>query len=186
MKAPFLRLLWPIIAVGAALALACSCDSGKSDHPSKKTTPAKPVSTPATEPPITLDLTQVLTKADAEAILGKGVSAPVVKTTAGKVVACTYTAKDLSEISMFVRVTSTPSKARLLFETANKHSKTLAKMRLNPVANLGDAAYWAGGDLNQLNVLKGRYWIIFSAQSVGDRAQKLTKLAAAKALPRLP
>lgn len=188
MKAPFLRSLWPVIALGAVIVLTCSCDSGKSDRPAKKSaTPAKTVSKPATEPTtIAFDITRVLTGADAEAILGKTVAAPEVRTTAGTVVTCTYTAKDFSGISMFVRTASNPSTARLLFEKANKQSEKLAKVNPEPIAKLGDAAYWAGGDLNQLSVLKGRYWIIFSAQSVGDRAKGLTELAAAKALPRLP
>ena len=187
MAEPSFRTLRLLIALIAALALTASCSSGPDDKSAGTATPATTAGAPSpTKTAAPLDLQQLLTKADVEAILGKQVAHPTTSNAGGTVFTCNYMAKDSSSLNMFARVSPDSAAARRLFEQAQAMSKNLSKTDPEPIAGLGDLAYWTGGDLNQLNVLKGRYWIIFSAPFAKEQAQELTQKAATLVMQRLP
>ncbi len=181
MRIALARPAWPVIA----LVLAAACGSGTPDQAPGGAAAAKAATKAmATAAPGAIDASQILTKADAEAVLGKEVGDPTATSTAGVVSTCNYMAKDLTGLHMLIRASASPDAARVIFEEAQKQSKVLSRADPEPVEGLGDAAYWAGGSLDQLNVLKGRYWVILSAAGAAHPLD-VTKLAAEKALPRL-
>jgi hypothetical protein len=181
MRIASVRAALPVVA----LVLAAACGSGTSDQAPPGATAAKAAARAmATAAPGALDASQVLTKADAEAVLGKEVGDPTVSNTAGVVSTCNYMAKDLTGLHLLIRAAASPDAARVIFEEARKQAEAMSRVEPEPVSGLGDAAYWAGGDLNQLNVVKGRYWMIFSAP-MADHPLELTKQAAERALPRV-
>jgi hypothetical protein len=65
--------------------------------------------------------------------------------------------------------------------------KRLAGGEIQEVPGLGDAAVWAGGDLHQLNVLRGNLMFLITAQTDnGPKSLYIAKMIAQKALSRLP
>jgi hypothetical protein len=94
----------------------------------------------------------------------------------------TYIATDFSGIGLFVRASTT---ART-FDEAQAASKSISGADPVPIEGLGEKAYWSGGKMNQLNVLKSGHWLIVTVPMGGDKSLDLAKLAAEKALARIP
>jgi hypothetical protein len=103
---------------------------------------------------------------------------------------CAYNAGNSSQpriLKIEVRPTSSPRAAARQMEASRDFLKRLARGETQEVPGLGDKAIWAGGDLHQLNVLRGNLLLIITAQT--DNAPKslyVAKLIAQKALSRLP
>jgi hypothetical protein len=103
---------------------------------------------------------------------------------------CAYNAGNPSQpriLKIEVRPASSPRAAARQMEASRDFLKRLAGGETQEVPGLGDKAVWAGGDLHQLNVLRGNLLLIITAQT--DNAPKslyIAKLIAQKALSRLP
>jgi len=144
---------------------------------SKATVPAAPAA-----PQGKLNAAEFFTKADAEAVLGKPVGNASAQGDGVYTSTCSYIASDFSGISLLVRASMTPE----AFDQAQAASKSISGVDPVPVTGVGEKAYWAGGKLNQLNVLKNQKWLIITVTAGGERSLDLTKKAAEKILPRVP
>jgi hypothetical protein len=145
---------------------------------SQSTAPAEPPAAAPSKP----NAAEFLTKADAEAVLGKSVGDPTVQDTGINSSNVTYLTADFKGIALFVR-TGTTSKA---FDDAQAAFKSKLGVDATPIEGLGEKAFWAGGKLNQLNVLKNGHWLIITIPLGGETAFDLAKQAAEKTLARVP
>ncbi|HVM91060.1 MAG TPA: hypothetical protein VMU11_04160 [Verrucomicrobiae bacterium] len=132
------------------------------------------------------DACQLLTKADAEATLHGTVKDPlrnVSQTADGKTTVsdCTYSqplpagSTDISKIGtagLLIRKAASQAEADKVFTDAMNQSKTLSGVDAVAISNLGDRAYWAGGSLTQMNVLKGDAWYIVNVNLPGGNAEQ--------------
>lgn len=103
---------------------------------------------------------------------------------------CSYNAGSTSRPRLFkleVRSANSPKAAARQMDASRDFLRRLAGGEIQEVPGLGDSAVWAGGDLHQLNVLRGNLMFLITAQT--DNAPKslyIAKLIAQKALSRLP
>jgi len=128
---------------------------------------------------------KLLTRDDAEALLGGPVLDPPV----------TSTMADIGEVSWrcgYISAAKNPTSkvvtlldkhwqqaadARSAYERAHVISETVSGQAPENVEGLGERAYWAGGKVNQLNVLVGADWLVIG----GTLGPGLDQLAPAKA-----
>jgi hypothetical protein len=76
--------------------------------------------------------------------------------------------------------------ARLAFERAHVLSQMVSGQAPETIEGLGDRAYWAGGKVNQLNVLAGSTWLVVSGtMGPGLDQQAPARAAAARVLSHL-
>ncbi len=116
-----------------------------------------------------LDACLLLTRSDAEELMGEAASSPTSSQVGETVSRCGYVSQSNSKrISLLVRQASSRSEAAQIFQKAQNESQGLSGSDPQAVPGLGDAAFWAGGTLKQLNVLKGEAWLIVSARFGGD------------------
>lgn len=125
---------------------------------------------------------ELLTRDDAEALLGGAVKPPIAHVeygTAGKVSArCGYVSvagPPAKVVSLLLIEHKTGEETRAEFEHAHAMSQTISGQAAENVPGLGDRAYWAGGIISQLNVLSGNRWLVIS----GTRGLSQGQLAAA-------
>lgn len=103
---------------------------------------------------------------------------------------CSYNAGSTSRpriLKLEVRAARSPKTAASQMDASRDFLKRLAGGEIQEVPGLGDGAVWAGGDLHQLNVLRGNLMFLITAQT--DNAPKslyIAKLIAQRALSRLP
>ncbi|HOW84771.1 MAG TPA: hypothetical protein P5119_05395 [Candidatus Aminicenantes bacterium] len=131
-----------------------------------------------------IDASRLLTKEEAGEILGTTIL--VVKTGGDGVgySSATYVTSDGSTIVVLVQPSRDAAAAQAVFDKNKGTSKSTSGVDPEPVAGLGDRAFWAGGRANTLAVVKGRYWLsvaMFLIDSPKEPARKL----AAKVLERL-
>jgi hypothetical protein len=102
---------------------------------------------------------------------------------------CSYNAGSTSHpriLKLEVRPAASPRAAARQLEAGRDFLKRLAGGEVQEVPGLGDKAVWAGGDLHQLDVLRGNLVLVITAQT--DNAPKslyIAKLIAQRALARL-
>lgn len=135
---------------------------------------------------------RLLTRDDAEALLGGPVLDPpvtshmadigVVSWRCGYISAAQHPAK---VVTLLVNHWQEADGVRHAFEHAHALSQTISGQAPENVDGLGERAYWSGGKVNQLNVLRGRDWLVISA-TAGPGFDQLgpAKAAAAKILAR--
>lgn len=138
---------------------------------------------------VKLDACGLLTKADAEALLGGPVKEPTTthNENGGTVVSqCRYSdAAGDKQVGLLARQAPTTAEAKQVFGNARNASKGLTGTDPQTVSGLGEDAYWTGGNLGQLNVLKDNFWLIVTArQGKGDRLSA-SKEAANKILTHM-
>ncbi len=176
-------LVWSLVLAGLTLGLA-ACGS-KENEPQGSDSKSKPEASqpaaPAAAAQAKINAAEFFTKADAEAVLGSPVSDPTVQGDGVTSSNCTYIATNFSGIGLYVRGGTTPA----TFDQAQAASKSISDVDPVPIAGVGEKAYWAAGKLNQLNVLKGQYWLIITVFAGGDKSLDLAKQAAEKILPRV-
>lgn len=179
-------LIWSLVLTGLAVALV-ACDSKESPQAgadnSQATTsqPAASAAAAPAAPQAKINAAEFFVKADAEAVLGSPVGDPTVQGDGVTSSNCTYVASNFQGAGLFVRAHTTPT----IFDQAQAASKSVSNVDPVPIEGLGDKAYWAGGKLNQLNVLKGQYWLIISIFAGGEQSLDLARKAAEKILPRV-
>lgn len=164
---------------------------------------AKPAPEPVAEvsptPPVidqTYDACRLLARSDAQAVLGLPVMDPLSSgaTTEDRgtiVSSCSYATggEDVAAIkvaSLLVRKAPSADEALRIYEEAQGRSPLVSGAEPTEIEGLGDRAYWIGGTLTQLNVLKGDAWFIVNvrdeqtgdlqAQSVEAARRVLSKL----------
>jgi len=157
-----------------------SSSQSQASQPSAATAaPAAPAAAPAQG---TLNAAEFFTKADAEAVLGKPVNDPSLRGNGVTVSSVNFGASDFSAIALQVNTGATTQN----FDQAQAASKSISGADPVPVAGVGEKAYWAGGKLNQLNILKNSKLLIITVMGKGDQSMELAKQAAQKILPRVP
>ncbi len=178
-----MKKLLPLIAVIVLAGAGC----GRAKPPSANTATdpvnaAKEAGAPANQ--ITnkkYDSCVLFLQTDAEAVLGVKVNEPLhsgaaTEDQATTVSSCSYattgeTPADVRVASLLVRKAKDVEEARRVFDEARSLSKGLSGVDPVDAQNLGDRAYWAGGALNQLNVLKDDAWLIVNIQDTKNKAQ---------------
>lgn len=127
---------------------------------------------------------QLLTRDDAEALLGGPVLEPPVTSSMADIGVVSWRCGYLSAAKNPTKVVTLLANrwqeaggVRRAFEHAHALSQTISGQVPESVDGLGDRAYWAGGKVNQLNVLRGRDWLVIS----GTTGPGLDQLAPAKA-----
>jgi hypothetical protein len=127
---------------------------------------------------------RLLTRDDAEALLGGPVrEPPVTSITAdiGVVTSrCGYisVAKNPTKVvTLLASRWQDPADVRRAYEHAHALSQTVSGQVPENADGLGERAYWSGGKVNQLHVLRGHDWLVIS----GTVGPGLDQLAPAKA-----
>jgi hypothetical protein len=151
---------------------------------------AKPTGTPApTLPPasVAIDACSLLTKADAELILGSPVdnpTQPVQGSETFNVYSCEYYVTGGTPLDNATLIVTVPSNGDLgtalaAFTAGKDQAQTMYNAAPLDVPGLGDAAYWVAGAGNNLTILKGDVYINLSASTQkGDApSQALLDLA---------
>ncbi len=133
-----------------------------------------------------LDACSLLTKSDAESLTGESAGPPSTSQVGDTVSRCGYvSASGSKHVSLLARRASSTGEAIQIFKKAQAESKGLSGSDPREIAGLGDAAYWAGGNLKQLNVTKGDVWLIVSANVGGGDPLTASEAAAKKILARM-
>jgi len=142
-----------------------------------------------------LDACLLLTKADAEAILGQPVSEPerpVEGSATFDVSSCKYKVQGESAYENVFLIVTVPvngdlQSAQIAFDTDKNSSKDMLGADPVDVPGLGDTAYWVAGYGNQLSILKGNVHVILSATNqTGESAPQPILDLANVILGRLP
>lgn len=141
-----------------------------------------------------LDACALLTKADAEAILGQPVMEPehpIQGSATFNVSNCKYQvqgdALDNVTLIVTVPVNGDVESAKNAFETDKAASSEMLGAEPVEVTGLGDSAYWVAGYGNQIAVFKGNTHLILSATNqTGETAPQPVVDLASIILSRLP
>jgi hypothetical protein len=138
-----------------------------------------------------LDACALLTKEDAESFLGEGVGAPATTHTeamGNTVTQCRYSASSGNKrVGLLLRRASTADEAAKIFKQARDASKELSGAEPQVIDGLGESAYWTGGNLKQLNMLKGDAWLIVTARpGNGTDPLEASKNISRKILAHMP
>ena len=141
------------------------------------------------------DACSILTKADAEQILGEPVDSPTSPQMGSEtfsVDSCAYqvtggTALDRATLILTVPANGDLARAQAVFNTGKQQAQSLYNSAPVDVSGLGDAAYWVGGAGNNLSILKGDIYISLSASTQKGDSPSQALLGLAKVvLGRLP
>ena len=201
----FISLLFALAACsspanpGAQPAPTSGLPAATAQPTSAPVTAATAVAEAPTAPPAgnatSVDACALLSKADAEKILGQPVKdpeSPVQGSADFNVSSCVYhtqtgTALDRVALVVWVVASGDAAYAKTAFETDKQ--KVPANYNADPVdvAGVGDAAYWVAGAGNQLMVLKGtvQFSLLASTQK-GDTASPEIVDLAKLVISRLP
>jgi hypothetical protein len=130
-----------------------------------------------------LDACALVRKTDVEAVLGAPVMEPTYgmqnagSETMATISECVFEATDLGKPRASVLVRRSPVNSNSPAELASVHAtvKEMARSEPQPVAGIGDTAFW-GGQLAGLHVFKGNNWyVIISVSGLDDDAVALDK-----------
>ncbi len=164
-----------LAAAGCALSLVAAGCSQSDKSTAKVTQPATTeIATSADAP----QACKYLDRKIAEKYLGGTIQDPEQKDTAGVVSTCVQINEKFQGITLLVRRSGSGIEAATVNAGAIAESKTLSGVDPLIVDGLGDKAYWAGGKLNQMNVFKGRDWLILNGMMGGfdkDKAVEIMK-----------
>lgn len=131
-----------------------------------------------------IDASQLLTKEEVGATLGTTILAVKTGGDGASYSSATYITSDGSTIVFLVQPSRDAAAAQAVFEKNKGTSKSTSGVDPEPVAGLGDRAFWAGGRANTLAVVKGRYWLSIAMLLIDGPKEPAKKLAV-KALERL-
>lgn len=138
-----------------------------------------------------IDACSLLTKADVESFLAEPVGTPATTHTeamGNTVTQCRYSAlAGNKRVGLLLRQAATADEAGKVFKQARDTAKELSGAEPQSIDGLGESAYWTGGNLKQLNVLKNDAWLIITA-SAGNGTDPLeaSKNVSRKILARMP
>jgi hypothetical protein len=197
------RSFIPVICFILLLALAGCAGSKPAAQPPITQPPAatqpaaQPTAQPATSAPagVAIDACTLLTKTDAEQILGNPVDAPSRPVTGNEtfvVDSCKYGLTGGTPLDNATLIVTVPSAndlqtAQIAFNTGKQEAQANYGAAPVDVPGLGDSAYWVGGAGNNLSILKGDVNITISASTQkGDAASQAILDLAKVVLGRLP
>jgi hypothetical protein len=137
------------------------------------------------------DACALLTKVDVESFLGEPVGTPATTHTeamGSTVTQCRYSVPSGNKrVGLILRHAATADEAAKIFRQARDASKELSGADPQVIDGLGESAYWTGGNLKQLNVLKGAAWLIITTNSgSGSDPLEASKSVSRKILARMP
>jgi hypothetical protein len=155
-----------VLLCAVALFLSGCRPSGSTKNGSGEPNAATPGNNKPTQ---NLDACNLLTKDDVESFLGEKVGTPATTHTeamGNTVTQCRYGALSGNKrVGLLLRQAATADEAAKIFRQARDASKELSGAEPQVIDGLGESAYWTGGNLKQLNVLKGDAWLIITANS---------------------
>jgi len=174
-----MRLHLLVTLILTACLLSCGGGSG--------TQPAEPTESTPPAPSKPLGSCSLLTADEVKTIMGADAK-PNESGAASTVSNCTWVTESGSGLGIMVRQATSAGEAEAVYANAISQSQGLSGVAPQNMPGFGDKAYWAGGNLKQLNVFKGNYWVIISVFAAGKDKDPLAlaKAAAEKAIPRLP
>jgi hypothetical protein len=186
--APLLTLLALLPVIAAIAAAGCKHHQPPGAAAAGAST-GTGTSAPTGAPATANHACELLTGDDAEQLLGGAVKPPVISLTADIGVVssrCGYISASTTPVKVVIllaRKYQQSADTRSAYERAHAISQTVSGQVPETVPGLGDRAYWAGGTVNQLNVLAGDTWLVISGTS-GPGLDQLgpAKQAAAKIL----
>jgi len=183
MKMIFLGLLISI----AGLAGCGGSKTAETKNASAKEQPANSV----TRPKGKFDACALLTKEEVESFLAEPVGTPATTHTeamGNTVTQCRYSAPSGNKrVGLLLRQSSSVDEAAKVFKQARDTAKELSGADPQVIDGLGDSAYWTGGNLKQLNILKGDAWLIITASaSNGTDPLEASESVSRKILARMP
>lgn len=136
-----------------------------------------------------IDACALLTKEDVESFLAQPVGTPATTHTeamGNTVTQCRYSGTSGNKrVALLLRQAASADEAVKIFKQARDASKELSGADPQVVDGLGESAYWTGGNLKQLNVLKGDAWLIITASN-GTDPLEASKSVSRKILARMP
>jgi len=181
---PVWNLIGNVMVCSWIVCLA-ACGSGPSRQSARSGAPTGGPQAAAAPHKAGINAPDFLTRSDAAAVLGKAVGDASVSGDGVNYSSCNYMAKDMSGVGLLVRVYGDDATAKTVFEQAKAQSRSLSNADPVAIEGLGEEAYWAGGNLNQMNVLKGNHWLVVSVFFGEKQSQQLAQTAAEKVLARL-
>jgi len=137
------------------------------------------------------DACALLTKEDVELFLAEPVGTPATTHTeamGNTVTQCRYSAPSGNKrVGLLLRQAATADEAAKVFKQARDTAKELSGAEPQVIDGLGESAYWTGGNLKQLNVLKNDAWLIITASAgKGTDPLEASKNVSRKILARMP
>ncbi|HTX90520.1 MAG TPA: hypothetical protein VMC09_04805 [Anaerolineales bacterium] len=178
-----------LLTMTALLLGLAGCGGVGTANPGSATVAGQPVKG------VTIDACALLTKADAEQILGKPVedpTHPVEGSETFNVFSCEYkmqggTALDNASLIVTVPAAGDLQTAQIAFDTGKQQAQAAYNAAPVDVPGLGDTAYWVGGAGNNLSILKGDINVTLSASTQkGDAPAQAILDLAKTVLSRLP
>lgn len=141
----------------------------------------------------TLQACQLFTVEDAIGFNGgkrvSTMSSTLEEASGGNHLVCTYNAGTRARprlLGLDIRPAKSPRAAARQLEGSRGFLTRLAGGEIQEVPGTGDKAVWAGGDIQQLHVLRGNLVLVISAQTDNaPRSLYIAKLAAKRVLQRL-
>jgi hypothetical protein len=183
-----MKMIFPAVLISIVGLAACSGskpletkDASVKEQPANSGTRAKGK----------FDACGLLTKEDVELFLAEPVGTPATTHTeamGNTATQCRYSAlSENKRVGLLLRQAATADEAAKIFKQARDGSKELSGAEPQVIDGLGESAYWTGGNLKQLNVLKNDAWLIVTA-SVGNGTDPLeeSKNVSRKILARMP
>lgn len=154
---PRRRLVIAPFLLAAALAVAGCGGSGSETAQEAK------------EPPI--DACTLFTYEDAQAVAGEtiAVMSSTLDDARGRDPGqCIYNSGSLDQpriISLLIREHRTPERAKRFQESSRSSLRSMAGVEARDVPDLGDAALWVGGRIQQIHMIKGNRQFVITVQS---------------------
>lgn len=174
-----------LLALAACAASLMAAGCGQSNQTAQTTEKATPTSATenAVQPTDAPQACKYLDADIAKKYLGGELKDPEQNDTAGTVSTCVRMNDKIDGLVLLVRRSANGVEAATVNAGAIAESKGLSGVDPVMVTGLGDKAYWAGGKLNQMNVFKGRDWLILNGMMAGfdkDKAVEIMKDVLAK------
>ena len=178
-----------VLALMISIATITACSVSKTRDMERQPGPKQSANS-AKQSADKVDACGLLTKADAESFLGESVGQPTTSRTEamGNIVTqCRYSSTSGKRVGLLARQAPTSEQAAKVFQQARAASNEISGAAPQVIFELGDDAYWTGGGLKQLNVLKSDVWFIITTNP-GNGIDPLdaSKTVARKIVARMP
>jgi hypothetical protein len=163
-----------LVAPPALLLAGCRGQKAAEAPPAQAAAAAPRPPMPAGMKAVTNYACELLPEADARELLGGPVKPPVTTMHAdiGLVASrCAYlseTGNPIRVVTLLANRWQQAPAARQAFEHAHVLAQSISGQAPVNVPGLGDRAYWAGGTVNQLNVLDGDTWLVVTCTLGAD------------------
>ena len=144
------------------------------------------------QPPVALEACELLSPQDVKDLAGWAVTGTLSSTLDGAVgrdpSRCAYSTGAYDkprELSLQVRQHPNPERAARAFASSRTGLARLGGGQLQTIEDLGDEAAWVPGDIEQLHIRQGRFYLIITAQT-GEQQLLIARQIADRVLAKLP